>query len=128
MKAGSSSRCSARCLCNKAQISRLRGARSRSSATSRLRVFPVSTISSTRRICLPRSSVSCSYSKRKSPLEIAQENEASLEETEHQQLTVGVGRGDLLAELADPARNRLLIEDDPLELTPARLLEARRAW
>src|SRR5690348_15748912 len=62
------------------------------------------------------------------PHEIAQENEASLEETEHQQLTVGVGRGDLLAELADPARDRLLIEDDPLELTPARLLEARRAW
>src|SRR6266511_688844 len=60
--------------------------------------------------------------------EITQENEASLEETEHQQVTVGVRRGDLLAELADPARNRLLVEDDPLELTPARLLEARRAW
>src|SRR5438046_142620 len=60
--------------------------------------------------------------------EIAQENEASLEETEHQQLTVGVRRGDLLAELADPPRDRLLVEDDPLELTPARLLEARRAW
>src|SRR5207247_2311187 len=52
--------------------------------------------------------------------EIAQENEASLEETEHQQLTVGVRRGDLLAELADPPRDRLLVEDDPLELTPAR--------
>src|SRR2546426_3799108 len=62
------------------------------------------------------------------PHEIAQEDETSLEETEHQQLTVGVGRGDLLAELADPARDRLLVEDDPLELTPARLLEARRAW
>src|SRR5690349_4724891 len=60
--------------------------------------------------------------------EIAQENEASLEETEHQQLTVGVRRGDLLAELADPTRDRLLVEDDPLELTPAGLLEARRAW
>src|SRR5437879_5353730 len=60
--------------------------------------------------------------------EIAQENEASLEETEHQQLTVGVRRGDLLAELADPPRDRLLVEDDPLELTPARLLQARRAW
>src|SRR2546426_762375 len=60
--------------------------------------------------------------------EIAQENEASPEETEHQQLTVGVGRGDLLAELADPARDRLLVEDDALELTPARLLEARCAW
>src|SRR5439155_1010433 len=31
-------------------------------------------------------------------------------------------------ELADPARDRLLIEDDPLELTRARLLQARRAW
>src|SRR3989454_2102337 len=60
--------------------------------------------------------------------EIAQENEASLEETQHQQLTVGVRRGDFLPELADPARDRLLIEDDPLELTSARLLEARRAW
>src|SRR5438093_483885 len=27
-----------------------------------------------------------------------------------------------------PPRDRLLVEDDPLELTPARLLEARRAW
>src|SRR5712664_4070186 len=60
--------------------------------------------------------------------EIAQENEASLEEAEYQQVTVGVRRSDLLAELADPARDRLLVEDDPLELTSARLLEARRAW
>src|SRR2546426_2622432 len=68
--AGSSSRCSATCVCNNAHISRLPGPRSRSSATRRLRGFPVSTISSTRRMCLPRSSVSGAYSSRTFPLEI----------------------------------------------------------
>ena len=62
------------------------------------------------------------------PHEIAQEDEAALEETEHQQLTVGVHGGDLLPQLSDAPRDRLLVEDDPLELTPTRLLETRRVW
>src|SRR5207253_3025603 len=51
-------------------ICRRCGSCSRSRVTSRLRLRPVSTMSSTSRICLPRSSVSGSYSIRTSPLEI----------------------------------------------------------
>src|SRR4029077_16860053 len=50
------------------------------------------------------------------------------EEAEHEELAVGVCRGDLLPQLADAARDRLLVEDDRLELPPAGLLEARCAW
>src|SRR5256886_2491190 len=60
--------------------------------------------------------------------EIAQKNEAPLEEAEYEELAVGVRCGDLLTQLADAPRDRLFVEDDPLELTPAGLLEARRAW
>src|SRR5207302_1458827 len=60
--------------------------------------------------------------------EIAQENEAPLEEAEDEELAVGVGCGDLLTQLANATRDRRFVEDDPLELTPAGLLETRRAW
>src|SRR2546421_385876 len=60
--------------------------------------------------------------------EIAQENEAPLEEAEYEELAVGVRSGDRLTQLPDPARDRLLVEDDVLELTPAGLPEAYSAW
>src|ERR1051325_6222714 len=60
--------------------------------------------------------------------EVAQEDETPFEEAEHEELTIGIRCGDLLTQLADAARDRRFVEDDLLELTPAGLLEARRAW
>src|SRR5437667_47593 len=60
------------------------------------------------------------------PHQIAQKDEAPLEQPEHDQLALRVGRRDLAAQLPHPPRDGLLIEDDAGELTPARLLETRR--
>src|SRR2546429_9772066 len=60
------------------------------------------------------------------PHQIAQKDEAPLEQPEHDQLALGVGRRDLAAQLPHPPRDGLLIEDDAAELTPARLLKTRR--
>ncbi|OLC07636.1 MAG: hypothetical protein AUH41_10030 [Gemmatimonadetes bacterium 13_1_40CM_66_11] len=61
------------------------------------------------------------------PHQIAQEDEASLEEAEHQQIAIRIGRGDFAPQGLDSLGDRLLIEDDALELTPAGLLELSRA-
>ena len=45
-----------------------------------------------------------------------------------EQLAAGIGRRDLLPQLAHAARDCRLVEDDALELTPAGLPQARRAW
>src|SRR2546422_11645404 len=59
--------------------------------------------------------------------QIAQEDEAALQEPEDEQITIGIRVGDLTAQLAHPLGDRLLIEDDALELTPSGLPELRRA-
>src|SRR2546430_912883 len=59
------------------------------------------------------------------PHEIAQKDEAPLEQPQHDQLAVGIGRRDLAAQLPHAPRDRLLVEDDAGELTPARLPGAR---
>ena len=47
------------------------------------------------------------------PYEIAEKDETSFEQTEHQQLAVGISRGNLAAELGDAARDGRLVESDP---------------
>ena len=56
------------------------------------------------------------------PDEVRQEDEAPLQEAEHQQVTVRIGGGDLLAQLAHATRDRRLVEGDSLDGAP---LEAR---
>src|SRR2546426_890141 len=60
------------------------------------------------------------------PHQIAQEDEAPLEQPEHEQLAVGIGRRDLTTQLGDTPRDRVLVENNACELTTARLLQARR--
>src|SRR2546428_460405 len=63
------------------------------------------------------------------PHQVAEEDEAPLEQPEHEQLAVGVGGRDVAAELRDPARDRLLVEHHAGQLAPACLpTEARRPW
>src|SRR5712691_973813 len=63
------------------------------------------------------------------PHQVAEEDEAPLEQPEHQQLALGIGGRDLAAELRDPAGDRLLVEHHAGQLAPARLpTEARRPW
>jgi len=48
-------------------------------------------------------------------------------QSQHQQIALGVGRGDLAAQFPHPRGDRLFVEDDALELTPAGLPQLRRA-
>src|SRR5689334_5264382 len=50
--------------------------------------------------------------------EVAEKDEASFEQTEHQQVAVGISGGDLPAELSDAARDCTFIERNALDGSP----------
>ena len=56
------------------------------------------------------------------PHQVAQEDEAPLEQTEHEQLAVGIRRGDLAPQLGHPALDRLCVVHDADQLGSAGLL------
>src|SRR5205085_8599485 len=59
--------------------------------------------------------------------QITQKDEAALQESKDEQITIGIGIGDLTAQLVHTLGDRLFIEDYALELTPPGLSELRRA-